>query len=125
MAIMYKGFSSIGKYNKFRLTDFELVKRDLLNHFNIKKGEKLMNPNFGTIIWDLIHEPFTEEVKNNIVNDINTIINSDPRVSAEKVTITEYLQGIQIELDLVYVVTNELDTMTMQFDNSSNTMTVA
>ena len=125
MAIMYKGFSSIGKYNKFRITDFELVKRDLLNHFNIKKGEKLMNPNFGTIIWDLIHEPFTEEVKNNIVNDINTIINSDPRVSAEKVTITEYLQGIQIELDLVYVVTNELDTMTMQFDNSSNTMTVA
>ena len=122
---MYKGFSSIGKYNKFRITDFELVKRDLLNHFNIKKGEKLMNPNFGTIIWDLIHEPFTEEVKNNIVNDINTIINSDPRVSAEKVTITEYLQGIQIELDLVYVVTNELDTMTMQFDNSSNTMTVA
>ena len=52
MAITYKGFSTNNRSKKFRVTDFELVKQDLINHFNIRKGEKLMNPNFGTIIWN-------------------------------------------------------------------------
>ena len=42
--------STINQVKKFRLTDAELIKRDLLNHFAIRKGEKLENPNFGTII---------------------------------------------------------------------------
>ena len=33
---MYKGFSSITKGKKFSLTDFELVKRDLQNHFYMR-----------------------------------------------------------------------------------------
>ena len=31
MAIFYKGFSTIGRNKKFRLTDFDLIKQDLLN----------------------------------------------------------------------------------------------
>ena len=60
MAITYKGFSTVGRNQKFRLTDFDLVKQDLINHFNIRKGEKLMNPNFGTVIpagADLLNIP--------------------------------------------------------------------
>jgi hypothetical protein len=45
----YKGFSSNETKNNFKLYDIELVKRDLMNHFYIRKGEKLENPNFGTI----------------------------------------------------------------------------
>jgi phage baseplate assembly protein W len=53
----YRGLSTLGQNKKFRLTDIELVKRDLLNHFQIRKGEKLMNPNFGSIIWNMLFEP--------------------------------------------------------------------
>ena len=67
MAIRYKGFSTIDQTKKFRLTDFELVKQDLLNHFSIRKGEKLMNPNFGSIIWNMLFEPLTADVKSTIV----------------------------------------------------------
>jgi phage baseplate assembly protein W len=63
MANFYRGFSTLVPNKKFRLTDMELVKQDIINHFNIRKGEKLMNPNFGTIIWNVLHEPFTEELK--------------------------------------------------------------
>ena len=42
----YRGFSSNEIKNNFKLYDMELVKRDLLNHFYIRKGEKLENPNF-------------------------------------------------------------------------------
>jgi len=50
----YKGFSSVNASNfGNKLFDFDLIKQDILNHFNTKKGERLMNPNFGSIIWDL------------------------------------------------------------------------
>ena len=63
MAILYKGFSTINRNKKFRATDVELVKQDLINHFSVRKGEKLMQPNFGTIIWDMLFEPLDEKNK--------------------------------------------------------------
>jgi phage baseplate assembly protein W len=125
MAIMYRGFSTVGRNRKFRLTDFELVKQDLINHFYIRKGEKLMNPNFGTIIWNVIHEPLTEDLKSVIVTDINNIASSDPRLSIDNVVVTEYSQGIQVELQLRYVQTNQTNLLNLQFDNQNNTLTAA
>lgn len=123
MAIMYRGFSTVGRYKKFRLTDLELVKQDLINHFNIRKGEKLMHPNFGTIIWNAIYEPLTEETKNAIIADINSIVNADPRIAVDNVIVTEYLSGIQVELELRYILTNQSDILSLQFDNSTKTLT--
>lgn len=123
MAIIYKGFSTVNRNKKFRLTEFELIKQDLMNHFNIRKGEKLMNPNFGTLIWNVIHEPLTEELKSVILSDIKTIINGDPRISVDNVIITEYQAGIQIELELRYVLTNQTDALNLQFDNAAKTLT--
>lgn len=123
MAIMYRGFSTIGRSRKYRLTDFELVKQDLINHFYIRKGEKLMNPNFGTIIWNVIYEPLTEDLKSVIVTDINNIASSDPRLSIDNVVVTEYSQGIQVELQLRYVQTNQTNLLNLQFDNQNNILT--
>ena len=125
MAIMYRGFSTVGRNRKFRLTDFELVKQDLINHFYIRKGEKLMNPDFGTIIWNVVHEPLTEDLKSVIVTDIKSIASYDPRISIDNVVITEYDQGIQIELQLRYVQTNQSNLLNLQFNNQSNTLTAA
>jgi hypothetical protein len=33
------GFNTIDQFKKFTLTDFELIKRDLLNAFNIRPGQ--------------------------------------------------------------------------------------
>jgi len=125
MAIMYRGFSTVGRNRKFRLTDFELVKQDLINHFYIRKGEKLMNPDFGTIIWNIVHEPLTEDLKSVIVTDIKAIASYDPRISVDNVVITEYDQGIQVELQLRYVQTNQTNLLNLQFNNQSNTLTAA
>ena len=123
MAIMYRGFSTIGRTRKYRLTDFELVKQDLINHFYIRKGEKLMNPNFGTIIWNVVHEPLTEDLKSVIISDIKSIAEYDPRISIDNVIITEFDQGIQVELQLRYVLTNQTNLLNLQFDNQNNTLT--
>ena len=53
----YKGISTVNNnFGSIKLTDTDPIKRDLLTHF-ARKGEKLMNANFGTSIRDLIMDP--------------------------------------------------------------------
>jgi phage baseplate assembly protein W len=120
---LYKGFSTISGTSQFTLTDFELAKQDLLNHFNIRKGEKLMNPDYGTIIWDTLFDPLDEPTKQLIYNDVKQIVAADPRITATSVVVTEYELGIQLELNLVFVQTNETGTLIVQFDQNSKTST--
>jgi phage baseplate assembly protein W len=125
MATTYKGFSTQAGSKNFRLTDFNLIKQDILNHFNIRKGEKLMRPNFGTIIWNVLHEPFTEDLKSVITQDVKAIAAYDPRVSFDNIIITEFDQGIQIELQLRYVLTNQTNVMLMNFNGATNRLTAS
>lgn len=119
---VYKGLSTIGRTKKFRLTDMELVKQDLLNHFQIRKGEKLMNPNFGTIIWSMIFEPLTPETKQLILEDVNTIVGYDPRLAVNEIIVTEQELGIQIQIHLTYLPTNQVESMMFSFDRDSNSV---
>jgi phage baseplate assembly protein W len=116
----YKGFSSNEIKNNFKLYDIELVKRDLMNHFYIRKGEKLENPNFGTIIWDMLFENFTAEVRRLITEDVEQIINYDPRVKVNALTIDSTDQGIRIQADVVYLPFNINERMTFDFDKTNN-----
>jgi phage baseplate assembly protein W len=125
MVTRYRGFSTIGRTKKFRLTDLELVKRDLLNHFSIRKGEKLMDPNFGSIIWNMLYEPLTADVKSSIVEDVKRIINYDPRLRVDGVLINELNSGLQIQIDLTFLPGNYSDTLSLQFDATSSTLTSA
>jgi phage baseplate assembly protein W len=82
-----------------------------------------MRPNFGTIIWNVLHEPFTDDLKSVIATDVKAIASYDPRVSFDNIVITEYDQGIQIELQLRYVSTNQTNLMLMNFNSQNNTLT--
>lgn len=125
MSIFYRGFSTVGRTKKFHLTDFDLAKQDLINHFNIRKGEKLMNPNFGTIIWNVMYEPFTDELKRVITSDITSIAGYDPRISIDNVIVTEYSTGLKIQIELRYLQTNQINLLNLQFDNQSKTLTTS
>lgn len=122
--ITYKGFSTYNRYKKFRLTDFELAKQDLFNHFHIRKGEKLMNPDFGTIIWSVLFEPFTEDIKAAIVSDIRAVVNYDPRVRVDEVEVTQFEYGIQVGIALTYIPTDQTELMKLRFDQSSQSVSV-
>ena len=118
----YKGFSSQNPKQGFKLYDIDLVKQDLINHFYIKKGEKLQNPEFGTIIWDMIFEPFTEETKKLIADDVETIVNYDPRVIVDSVSIDSTEMGMRIEASVTYLPFNVSDKMTFDFDRTTSTI---
>jgi phage baseplate assembly protein W len=117
---MYKGFSTISDSTEnFALYDFQLIQQDLLNHFYTRQGERLMNPTFGTVIWDLLFEPLTEELKNIITENVNEIINYDPRINATQVIVTQYESGIQIECLLTYLPYNISQAMQLRFDQNN------
>jgi phage baseplate assembly protein W len=113
----YRGFSTVDPDNRSsKLYDFDLVKQNILNHFNTRKGQRLMNPKFGTIIWDVLMEPLTPQIKNALTQDIQEICNFDPRVYPTMIQINEYEQGYLIELGLAMKGTDQSATMRMVFD---------
>ena len=113
----YKGFSSVSaEANSFALYDLALIKQDVLNHFNIRQGERLEQPEFGTIIWDVLFEPLTGELKDLIRKNVETIVNYDPRVVADEVIVTSYESGIQIECVLIFLPYNIREAIQLQFD---------
>ena len=117
---MYRGFSTINANTEnFALYDFQLIQQDLINHFHVRQGERLMNPTFGTVIWDLLFEPLTPEVKNLITNNVDAILNSEPRIQASQIIVTPYETGIQIQCFLTYLPYNISQQMQLQFDQNN------
>jgi len=120
----YRGFSTVNtELNSHVLHDIALIKQDLINHFHIRQGEKLSDPEFGTIIWDILFEPLTDTVKNAIVENVSRIINYDPRVQVNKITVDSYERGIQIECELAYLPYSIVEKMQLKFDEDSGFLT--
>jgi phage baseplate assembly protein W len=122
--ILYKGFSTVRRNKKFRVTDVELCKQDLINHFAIRKGEKLMQPNFGSIVWNLLFEPLDDRLNQLIIDDVKRIVGYDPRLGLQNINITGQEHGIQIEVDLLFIPTNQSTALSLQFDANSNKLTL-
>jgi phage baseplate assembly protein W len=111
------GFSTAGRIKPpYTLIDFDLVKVDLLNHFNTRKGERVMLPEFGTIIYDLLMDPLDDMTKDLIREDVIRIIKSDPRVEMVDLTVTELEHVILLEVELLYLPNGVTETIAIQFD---------
>lgn len=115
---MFKGFSTIDKARApYTLIDKELVKRDLLNHFHTRKGERLMRPQFGSIIWDLLMNPEDDLTEDLVKEDIERIIDTDPRVDLKDTSIFVLDHTIRAEVTLIYKGINDEDILYLEFVN--------
>jgi len=117
--ITFKGFSSRAERQNFKIYDFECAKQDLINRLSIRKGERVENPEFGTIIYDAIFEPFTDTLKENIIEDITNNLNADPRLSTQDISVIEAEHGIAIQATITYVPLNITETMRFDFDENA------
>jgi len=116
----YRGISTVNPENSSTvLYDLALIKQDLLNHFHIRQGEKLSDPEFGTIIWDALFEPLTDDMRNAIKDNVTEIVNYDPRVSVNNIVVDQYESGIQIEVSLVYLPYNISESLQLRFDENA------
>ena len=106
------------------MTGFDIAKQDLINHFNIRKGEKLQLPNFGSVIWDMIYEPLNDATIEIIRQDIQDVIAYDPRIEADNIVVRQYENGLLIELNLLFIPDQAMENLLINFNTETSTATV-
>ena len=112
----YIGFNTQQQYKKFALLDFALIKRDLLNAFNIRQGQLPGRPGYGTIIWDYLFENQVEAVQQGIINEVQRVAGGDPRIYISQVNVFPQQNGILIELQLQVVATGASQMLNIFFN---------
>lgn len=114
---IYVGFSTTGLIEPpYRVVDIELVKQDLLNALNTRKGERVMRPTFGTRIFDLLMDPFDDETKTAIIDDVIAVVSTDPRVVILSVDARELEHVMRLEIELRYIPQDVVDQLYIEYD---------
>ena len=118
---IYRGFSTLfHKENPskgFLTSNMETVKRDLLNHIWTIRGERVMQPNFGTSIPMLAFEPLDENTIKIVENDLREVFAYDPRVELIELVVTALPDNNAIFAlaDLRYIELNTTETLKLEF----------
>lgn len=114
---LFVGYSSVDtSIKQTQYTDLDLIKRDLINHFYTRKGERVMMPTFGSIIWDMIFEPMTPDNVSLIVDDSTQIVQQDTRVNLQSINLVEYDHGIQLQMNIYYQPLDIVEAFSLDFD---------
>ena len=103
MANVYKGFSTRGKIRPpYTVTNGEAVKVDLLNELYTRRGERVMRPNFGTTIYDLIMNPLDTYVEQEVRDEVVRICTKDPRINIQEIftQVIDHTIRVQVQLTL-------------------------
>lgn len=117
----YRGFSTanylVGNRKTFMLTNQELVKQDLLNHLYTIPGERPHLPAFGTRIPLLAFEPLDEKLIKIVREDIQKVIDYDPRVQLVDMSVNVVPDNNMIVafVDLRYLELNTTETLHLEF----------
>jgi phage baseplate assembly protein W len=110
------GFNTINQFKKFTLTDFELIKRDLLNAFNIRPGQLPGRPAYGTTLWSFVFEPQTQETQTSIQREVQRVAGGDPRIFVSQVDVFPQENGILLQVQLTVVPTTDAKILSIFFD---------
>ena len=116
---VFIGYNTINQFKNVTLTDFELIKRDLLNAFNIRQGEVPGKPGVGTTLWNFIFDNQTPEVTSQIYNEVQRVTATDPRIYISDVQVYAQENGLLIELQVATVASSEPEQLAILFDEQS------
>ena len=113
------GYSTINQYKSYTVTDFDLIKRDLLNALTIRQGEMPGRPNIGTTMFSLIFEPQGEPTNKAIIKEIQRVVAQDPRIQVSQVNVYPQENGILIELEVDTVSGQQGELLNIFFNNQT------
>jgi phage baseplate assembly protein W len=116
MAQTFIGFNTQKQYKKFTLTDFALIKRDLLNEFNIRQGQLPGRPAYGTVLWDFLFEGQLEELQTSIITEVQRVAGGDPRIYISDTQVFPQENGILLEIELAVIPSDNAQRLSIFFD---------
>jgi len=112
---------SINTGRKFRLVDTPLVIQDFLNAINIRQGQKVGNPGYGTTLWDFVFEPNTADVQFKLEAEVRRVASQDPRLLLNSIKAFPQENGILVELEMAVAPFNQASLISMFLNQSNNT----
>lgn len=112
---------SINTGRKFRLVDTPLVIQDFVNAINIRQGQKVGNPGYGTTLWDFVFEPNTADVQFKLEAEVRRVASLDPRLLLNSVKAFPQENGILVELEMAVAPFNQAGLISMFLNQSNNT----
>jgi phage baseplate assembly protein W len=101
------------------VVDFELIKRDLLNAFNIRQGELVGRPGYGTSIYDNVFENQTQETERALTTEIQRVVGGDPRIQITQLDIFPQEHGILIQLEIAVIPGQTATLLSVFFDQQT------
>jgi len=104
----------------FTLVDTPLVIRDFLNALNIRQGEKVGQPEYGTTLWSFVFEPNTADVQFQLENEIRRVASKDPRIILNTVKAYPQENGILVEVEFAVSPFNQAQLLNVFFNNATN-----
>lgn len=113
------GFNTIDQYKKFTLVDFDLIKRDLANAFNIRQGEVPGRPEYGTTLWSYVFESQIPETQQAILAEVQRVAGGDPRLYISDATVYPQDNGMLIELQVQMVASTTTERLAIFFDQET------
>ena len=113
------GYSTINQYKSYTVTDFDLIKRDLLNALTIRQGEMPGRPDVGTIMWSFIYEPQNAQTSQAVINEIQRVVAQDPRIEVADINVFSQENGILVELEVQTIQGQDARLLTVFFDNQT------
>lgn len=117
------GFNTQNQYKKFTLVDGELIKRDLLNAFNITQGQLPGRPGYGTTLWDFLFESQDQTTMAAIQREIQRVAGGDPRVYLTDVNVYPQENGVLIELEVQFVPNTDAQLLSVFFNQQQRRAT--
>jgi len=105
---------------KYRTVDRDLVIQDFINALNIPQGQKTGQPSYGTSLWSFVFEPNTLDVQIQIETEIRRIASLDPRLILNSVISYPQENGILIELEFAISPFNNVEQLSILFDQNAS-----
>lgn len=120
--VTYIGYSSVDQITgSKRLEDVDIAKRDLMNHLQTRKGERVMNPKFGSILPELVFEPLDIATQQEALQDITEIVNNDPRWKYIEAILNKTDEhSLEVRVRLEYIDTGTAEELFLTYTGEQN-----
>lgn len=122
------GFGSvtqpINPGKKYKLVDSPLVIQDFINAFNIRQGQKVGQPGYGTTLWDFIFDQNDLTTQQRIQTEVQRVASLDPRIILNTVSVYPQDNGILIEVEIAVAPFNQAQVLSLFANINTNQLTL-
>lgn len=98
-----------------QVTQEDVIWNDIWNHLMTLPGERPKQPDFGSYFRYYLFEPNTQRLQTLIQNEIERIVDQDPRIEINDITVTPNDNNVTVSLDITLIMTNQRKLLNFDF----------